>query len=881
MKKLIYFVVTIFILFLTGCANNSNNFKFSYELTMDNYTDFIEISTFMPASTSRDGEKFIQIILTVKDNDARLDDVEITYSLRHYSTFFDNYTTTSHTHTYTKDSDLTIDVPISLFSDQTTVKITDIKGRILTNTSREIDLEASKKVKLELESKLTPFLDATELSIETKIALKIGSQNINENILMNIRQSPFYLSTFSNNQGIIISEINNSYLLTEVGRFEFVNYYRHIDQFDAIDEIDSMPETDVGINLSDDFIYTIENDVYTLTGDTKTILRQMITDQETINAFLNVYKENKLIVTIKVNDYSYTETVKLNFEGGSIMVSMTYDTSTFSEANLNNYVQIPPLNPDLITHSTDVSQTVKDQLFVSGTTNYYRVELTAGLYAFEIDSSFDMTFYTLDGTLVQFDKSTDPLYEAHKNIYNIPEGTYTLAVSSRADFVKLYDFRIFPLSSYQTTGDVHTPILLTEDTINVEIEGLYDYVIIAVDTPNGGLLTLTPNITSNLFIYRYTSEDSLDSSNLNNKEGKPVYINLVPGINKFRISSWYVETVLFEVDLHGVTWHDDMALTDNYSDDFIVNARTGANNFSFTMDEDGYFVIDILLDDMLSFPRYGYSAYISKANDLGVYQTYTSFSITETQSKIYLTKGDYALRVPTILSYKIKSSRDVPTNLTSDTLSLYNTNNISNTLKNRDINSYDTYNWYPQNIKKLHFSLSKAEYVYIDLYYPNELVLLDSLGNIINLYDPSALLIYLEAETYTLYFKENDKNQTIKIAVQVYIVVDSLVAGDDSFIESPKTIDWGQDFEFTIDYLGDTDYASFILLNDSKVQVYSNKSVNITIFNEQGKLIRSYSSTSLTLDLTSGTYYFRVSYGVFYTPPIGTIHTFRLDKLDA
>ncbi|WIF88598.1 hypothetical protein [Acholeplasma laidlawii] len=100
-------------------------------------------------------------------------------------------------------------------------------------------------------------------------------------------------------------------------------------------------------------------------------------------------------------------------------------------------------------------------------------------------------------------------------------------------------------------------------------------------------------------------------------------------------------------------------------------------------------------------------------------------------------------------------------------------------------------------------------------------------------------------------------------------------------MDSLTTINWKEDFEFKLDYLGDSDYASFVLLNDAKVQIYSNKSVNITIFNEQGKLIRNYSSTSLTLDLTSGKYYFRVSYGVFYTPPIGTIHTFRLDKVDA
>ena len=49
-------------------------------------------------------------------------------------------------------------------------------------------------------------------------------------------------------------------------------------------------------------------------------------------------------------------------------------------------------------------------------------------------------------------------------------------------------------------------------------------------------------------------------------------------------------------------------------------------------------------------------------------------------------------------------------------------------------------------------------------------------------------------------------------------------------MDSLTTINWKEDFEFKLDYLGDSDYASFVLLNDAKVQIYSNKSVNITIF---------------------------------------------------
>ena len=96
-------------------------------------------------------------------------------------------------------------------------------------------------------------------------------------------------------------------------------------------------------------------------------------------------------------------------------------------------------------------------------------------------------------------------------------------------------------------------------------------------------------------------------------------------MNIFKIDSRYVETVLFEIDLHGVTWHDDMELTDSYSDEFIVASGTESSNFSFTMDDDCYFVIDILLDDMLVFNSSGYGAYIYKANDLGVFSSLSFF----------------------------------------------------------------------------------------------------------------------------------------------------------------------------------------------------------------------------------------------------------------
>lgn len=108
-----------------------------------------------------------------------------------------------------------------------------------------------------------------------------------------------------------------------------------------------------------------------------------------------------------------------------------------------------------------------------------------------------------------------------------------------------------------------------------------------------------------------------------------IYISLILGINKFRVSSWYVEIILFEIDLYGVIWYDGIILIDSYSDEFIVILRNGLNDFIFKMDNDGYFVIDILLDEMLFFFRYGYSVYIFKLNDLGVYWFYIFFSIIE------------------------------------------------------------------------------------------------------------------------------------------------------------------------------------------------------------------------------------------------------------
>ena len=877
MRKFIYFVFTIFILFLSGCDNKPNGYKFSYDLTMDNYTDFIYISTSIQKSYDT-GSNYFQIEVKIIDDDVLLDDVEIVYNLNEYTDFSGDYMSSNHRQTYTSNSNLITELPLFINVHKVTVKVTDIKGRVLTKTSREINYEHSEEAKSQLKSELRPFLEANELYIETKISQKIGTQTTTEYVDMNIRKSPFYFSSFSTYQGVIITESNNSYLLTEVGRYDDIYYYRHIDQFDNLDESDSLSQVNFGVDLSDDFAYSLENDIYILVGDTKTILSRLITDQETLNAFLDVYKQSHLILKIEIKDQSYTETVTLKVNNRSVTVTMTYDISKFRETNLDNYVQMPALKPELITHSTDVSETVKDQLLVSGTRNYYSVELTGGLYAFEIDSLYDLNFYTLDGESVEFDKATDPLYSVHRNIYYIPEGTYTLSVSSSIRFTRLYDFRIFPLSSYKTTGDPLTPIMLTEDTINVEIEGLYDYVFIAVDAPEGGLLTLTPNKASNHYIYRYPGGYNQNRSIFNNIQGKPLYISLDPGMNIFKIDSRYVETVLFEIDLHGVTWHDDMELTDSYSDEFIVASGTESSNFSFTMDDDCYFVIDILLDDMLVFNSSGYGAYIYKANDLGVFHPYLSLSIKESQTKVYLPKGEYTLKISTILSYKIKSSREVPTNLTSDVLTPYHTNYISSTLKNRDLNSYDTYNWYPQNIKKLHFTLSESDYVYIDLNNPKEFVLLDSLDNVVNLYDPSSLLIYLEADTYTLFFKENDTSKTIKITVQIYIVDDTLVKADDSYYQSPKAVEWGIGFKFKFNYVGDSDYALFTLENDAQVSIFTNQSVQITIFDEQGKLIRSFRGTSLTLDLKPGKYYLTVNFGILYTPDIGTYYNFRLQK---
>lgn len=86
MRKFIYFVFTIFILFLSGCDNKPNGYKFSYDLTMDNYTDFIYISSSIQKSYDT-GSNYLQIEVKIIDDDVLLDDVEIVYNLNEYTDF--------------------------------------------------------------------------------------------------------------------------------------------------------------------------------------------------------------------------------------------------------------------------------------------------------------------------------------------------------------------------------------------------------------------------------------------------------------------------------------------------------------------------------------------------------------------------------------------------------------------------------------------------------------------------------------------------------------------------------------------------------------------------------------------------------------------------
>lgn len=437
MRKHILTIFVLMLFLLTGCSN----YTYKYELTLKNYEEYIKVSHSYNPFQSKEEE-----YVTIKDKDAVLNNVKIEYEItqkNQYSTDLKK----SYTHTYKKDSELKVKVSVVNFTRVDNVSVKAISGKILTNTSHELDYKESKKVKKEIENLLKPFKEANELTLETSVEITVGKTKAKETFISNIRLDPFYYSEFYGKSGLVIYDEENKFIVHETGKINDINYYRLLGNYDSLVDINNNQEDLFGFDLSDDYFYSFEYGTYRLNADTETIFNKFIKDEETLKTLLEFYKENKLIIKYSFNNNILTEKMELNFDGGTILISLVYNIDNFELYDFARAMKQPPNNKELVNEITDFSVLNKNQLINSNSTNYYMIQLTNSDYIFEINSFYDFELYYLDGTKVNLVKSVNPLYEDKNNVFTLRTGTYILGIINKAEYNSSYSFRIVKASS--------------------------------------------------------------------------------------------------------------------------------------------------------------------------------------------------------------------------------------------------------------------------------------------------------------------------------------------------------------------------------------------------------------------------------------------------
>jgi hypothetical protein len=833
---------------------NPIDYTYTYQLNMKNYEEHLSFSHNI-IDTDDWETKIVEIEMKLLDEVAALDDVSITFRINFLSPITGNIVDKDVTHTFMMDEPLVFQEEYPSLNTFSSISIINIRGDIHTQTSHEIDYEESQRIKEELEDKLSYFNDEQELTQTMRIFVdNNGYQSLSVNTLK-FRESPYYLSSVSEGQGIIIRDTEKGYEMIEFGVVEDIPYYRLLSRFDALDDAIT---TEVEIlNIKDSYFYSYEDGKYVISADTEILFNDLF-EEEVRDSLLEMYNDDLTHVYINIKENIITLEIKLESYSGYIEMKITYSFQSISEDDLSNSKEMPPFDPNMISYKTDVSTTQENQLFVSGHTNYYMVDLEDSLYALEIDSKYDINFYDLSFNQVNFSKSDNPLYETY-DLYEVEAGTYIVGVSSSLNINGLYDFRLFPLNDYETLIDFDDPEEMTSPSYLLNIEGRYDYVLSSIISEKGGLLVLSADEPIDIIIHRFNHLNDVNKI-LFDTDQNQLLIQLNPGENKFLFSSFHEKTIDFDVNIQGVSWQEDMTLTENYQPDYITGLPGQAPVFSFDHEEDGYAVFDMMLNDLYDFSSNGFYAQIWKENTYGTSEIYTSFNIYSDQTKVYLKAGTYDLRILPILSYKIKYSYEMPNDMSDEVVSKQVVDDFESYVYSADEDDFDTFNHYPGTDKTLIFTIEEASYVYVHTNYSPSYILEDELGNILNKYEQNDVMTYLQPGTYYIKYKDHGYLNVRRVNVKVLIIEDEKVQADDSFIHQISQVNTNTSFEVKNDYRHDSDYYEFTITEDSTVTINVFRSLWFVIYQMDGSFIRSESGTSVDLTLEAGTYILKIGH---------------------
>ncbi|MFA6801081.1 MAG: hypothetical protein WCR19_03130 [Acholeplasmataceae bacterium] len=875
-KKIMTIMWLLFSFVLFGCdstdtnptdtnptdTNNEETYQYTYDITKYNYDEFITFS-FQNLETTSEEHSFKAQFNAVHEDDY-LSEVNVTLQLKVISTITGNSDIRYVTKEITVDgkNNPSIDVTYSIFDILYDVTIKDISGSIKTNLSHEKDMENSELIEKQLFDTITQNIgNETDYLLNTKVKVKQGNIESISTVESKYQASPFYFAEkFNDGSGFYISEQDNSYQMYEFGTYELVPYYRLISIFDNPDVVDDIQ---MPIEDNDAYYYTYKDGIYYICATYQELLSSLYDDQSFIDSVKDSFIDDEVTVSIELSGQKIIEKINMETISGYIEITMTFTFGDITPYNMSFKQLMPPNNPAYITQYTDLTEKQTNQLYVDATPNYYLTELKGGIYALELEHPYEITIYDLEGNIVDLEASdNDFLNEQHDNILYIDQGTYIVEIYGNISSIQLYDFQLVDIThTYDSIIDMDHPLELSEGTVNVDIEGAYDYVLYTFNAPNGGLLTLSTTSTDDFIILAKNETSEFRNYDIRQDNGK-TNIFLTPGMNEILFSSYVPTEITFDVEHHGTAITDDMSLTDQYQDDYLVTYDYYTIYLSYEMTEQGYLVLNLISDNMLAYERTNYSGQIWTQNTYGNWEATYSFSIKDLEAKVYLQPGAYKIRILGSASLKIKGYfEDVDEQVYEEiTPQVINDLNVYKQYLTPD--DYNHFTQFPFNQKYIAFTLTEDAFVYIDVYYYTSYILLDALENVYQPYPYYNSIIYLEAGTYYVCFDIQSFNGLFDLYLNVCIIIDPFVINDDYpfILDQYQTITEGS-ISINKDFSNDFDIFAYTTENQITLTVEMSANLHLVIYDITGKLKINTSAYSYTLSLEPGTYLIAIHYG--------------------
>ncbi|MDY0210791.1 MAG: hypothetical protein RBQ91_05225 [Acholeplasma sp.] len=824
-----------------------------YELTLDNYETFITIDQFYLSMENEN--KRVSYVFYLNKEDERFEDVTIGIQLKVETNFIGIQESTIDLETTFSGKTHTYIATYSSFQTLKDYKITAVSGKVKSNTLYTIidkELE-SKKAYESLISKMDTYdPNVSRMTVDQYITYTNLYQTKTTVIRTVIDQDNFYYSTIANGQeGTVVIENNGYYEVYQYIKAGYDDYLQLIAVTNSSNDFVDSEQTP--LTFDESWKYTQTNGVYTIETTLHALLSMMISDEATLSSLTTGMENSMATMKLDMRETSMSMEITYVMNGVEVKIKADYLYNLAPKIDFNNATFTAPIYKEAINKTTDLDQGVRNQLFIPGFEYYYLIDIESGIYALEKDSSMYVEFYDMNDEKIMLKNAHqyEP-FQTHGNLYEFEKGQYLVKVWFNINQVLMYDFALTSLDkAYLSIVDIEKPISVIEKTIEVVVEGKYDYVVYEFDSANGAILTLKPSGDDQ--IIEVYSNNRLHTSTIQTKDEDTI-IRLDRGKNLVVFYSETQSKATYEVSYFAKHPESGQTLLDTFEDDFIYSQYAYKAMYDFTIEENSLVQLEMLLHDDSN--KFGISYEVQKEIN-GVFTSQFIFNMNDAKS-LYLETGSYRLIVNGVAIFKLKGTI---TPFTPESSVEANVGEISNMHAfEYDKDAYkESFDLYPNIETTIHFTLIEDAYLYVGvdvLHYNFKFILKDLQDNRINFdYQTTPSVYYLKAGTYNILPDINDSSLLLELKIFVEVITDMIVIQDlhPYDYQNIPQMSMNDSLTFTYDFIGDFEVVEFVLTESQTINIQSTGNVFICVFDESGKLMgQTYDQNSFKLD--SGTY---------------------------